>query len=155
MKSCKTWARHLLTYGATLQAALLLAGCATGFHRDWKQATDRATPTDDITGRWQGTWQSEVTGHHGALRCVAAKDALDKYRFHYYATYRKILHGAYSITQDVQRVDHTFKMHGGADLPKMFGGHFEYEGEATPTNFFSTYRSKDDRGTFQMARPKE
>ncbi len=33
------------------------------------------------------------------------------------------------------------------------GGVYHYDGDATPTNFFSTYKSKYDHGTFQMTRP--
>ncbi len=43
---------------------------------------------------------------------------------------------------------------GRADLGWCGGGIYQYQGHATPTNFFSTYRSDYDHGTFRMARPE-
>src|SRR5437762_12600125 len=96
--------RAVLRFGLNVLAVLfltcLLAGCATAFHREWKAAIAEPIPADDINGPWQGTWASEVSGHHGALRCVVARQSPGQYRFHYYATYNTILHGAYTITQN-------------------------------------------------------
>ena len=136
---------------AGLLLAMALSGCST-FHREWKQAGNQRPPIDDITGRWRGVWKSEATGHQGALRCVVSKESPEKYRFLYRATWKTILHGTYAVHQDVQREGHVFKMRGGADLGKLYGGRYEYEGQATHTNFFSTYRAQGDHGTFQMTR---
>jgi len=95
-----------------------------------------------------------VTGHHGTLNCVVSKETAEKYRFLYRATWKKLLHGTYSVMEDVRREGNTFKMRGGADLGKMYGGHYEYEGEATPTNFISSYRASKDHGQFKMTRPE-
>ncbi len=143
----------ILRWAARICLALLLitlSGCST-FHHEWKQAATQPT-TDDITGRWQGTWKSEATGHHGTLRCVVSKESPERYRFLYRATWKKIFHGTYTVFEDVRHEGNVFKMHGGADLGKMYGGRYEYDGEATPPNFFSRYRSRDDHGTFQMTR---
>jgi len=130
----------------------VLSGCST-FHREWKQAATQPTPSDDITGRWQGTWQSEVTGHHGTLGCVVSKESPEKYRFLYHATWKKIFHGTYTVVEEVQRKGNAFEMNGSADLGTVYGGRYQYDGQATPTNFFSTYRAKEDHGTFLMTRP--
>src|SRR5256885_12088120 len=116
MRASRTILRFCLNVLGILSVTCLLAGCATAFHREWKAAIVQPVPVDDITGPWQGAWASEVSGHHGALRCVAARQSPGQYRFHYYATYKTILHGAYTITQNVERVDRTFKMHGSAEL---------------------------------------
>ena len=137
---------------AALLLCYVISGCST-FHREWKQAGAPPNPAGDITGRWQGTWKSEVTGHHGTLRCVATRESPEQYRFLYRATWKKILHGTYPVNQTVRREGATFQMRGGADLGKLYGGHYEYEGQATPTNFVSTYRSKGDHGKFEMTRP--
>ena len=39
------------------------------------------------------------------------------------------------------------------NLGWLAGGVYHYEGRADATNFFSTYTSKYDHGTFQMTRP--
>jgi hypothetical protein len=136
-------------------ATLLLAagGCST-FHHDWRQAAAQPAPADDITGRWEGTWQSDVNGHHGGLRCVVTKESPGKYRIHYRATWKKILHGSYNVEVAVRREGGTFKSTGGADLGWKYGGHYSYEGDATPTEFTSTYKSKGDHGTFKLKRPE-
>jgi len=144
------------TLSALFLAGLFVAltGCST-FTREWKQAAGQPTPTDDITGLWQGSWKSDATGHHGKLRCVVGKESPNGYRFLYRATWKKIFRATYEVVQDVQREGNLFTMRGGADLGKLYGGQFEYEGRATPTNFFSTYRSQKDRGTFEMTRPRQ
>ncbi|MCI0535396.1 MAG: hypothetical protein L0Z50_09210, partial [Verrucomicrobiales bacterium] len=122
---------------------LLLAACFSGcstFHREWKQAAG-PPPADDISGRWEGAWKSEATGHEGALRCVVTKESPERYRFLYRATWKKVLHGTYVVLQDVRREGNAFKMHGAAELGKLYGGRYEYDGQATPTSFFSTYRA--------------
>lgn len=137
-----------------LLTAMLTSGCTT-FHREWREASTRPTPSDDITGRWQGTWSSDVTNHRGKLRCVVTRESPDTYLFHYRATWKKILSGSYKVEETVEREGNQFRMHGGSDLGRLYGGHFTYEGTATPTNFFSTYRSARDHGVFRMTRPQD
>src|SRR5687767_5977988 len=107
--------RSIAQASFALLLAVSLSGCST-FHREWKQAAALPTPTDDITGRWQGRWKSEATGHQGTLRCVVSKESPAKYRFLYRPVWKKILHGTYTVLQDVQREGNVFKMHGSADL---------------------------------------
>ncbi len=141
---------RLLVLG--LSCCLLASGC-TAFRSEWKSAAKIPVPTDDIAGRWKGTWRSDVNGHHGGLRCIVTKLDASSYRFYYDASYKRILHGYYTITQTVARADHTFKLRGSAELPKIFGGHYDYEGTATATNLTSNYTAKADHGVFQMMRP--
>lgn len=138
-----------------LALALLASGCA--YSRQWKQAASQAVPANDITGRWEGSWSSDATGHHGRLRCLVVPVTTNSYRFDYHAQYKiwgcLPLSGSYSVTQAVERANGVVRMRGASDLPKMYGGRFEYEGTATPTNFHSTYRSKSDHGNFRLTRP--
>ena len=46
-----------------------------------------------------------------------------------------------------------YRFEGQADLGSLAGGLYHYEGYATLTNFYSTYRAQYDFGTFQMTRP--
>jgi hypothetical protein len=133
--------------------ALLLAGCSTAFKREWKQAKAVTAPQQGILGRWEGTWHSEANGHHGDLRCVVTKLWEDEYRFAYHATFWKVFSANYAITQKVRRVGDGFTMTGDADLGKLYGGVFTYEGRATSINFFSAYRTASDHGVFEMVRP--
>ena len=79
--------RSIAHASLALLLGLFASGCST-FHREWKQAAAQPLPIDDITGRWQGGWKSEGTGHQGALRCVVSKESPEKYRFVYRAVIR-------------------------------------------------------------------
>ena len=59
----------------------------------------------------------------------------------------------YSVPLQVRRTNDTYQFLGEANLGWLAGGLYHYEGSATGTNFFSTYRCKYDHGTFQMGRP--
>lgn len=135
----------------TLFLATFSTGCS--FSRAWSKASKEPTPTNDITGRWEGKWLSDRNGHNGRLRCVVTHDETGQYQFHYHAVYWKILRAGYQVKLDVQREGDNFILKGNSDLGWLGGGVYDYEGKASPTNFFSTYKSKYDHGTFQMTRP--
>ena len=110
-------------------------------------------PANDIAGRWQGIWLSESTGHTDRLRCLMVKQADGSYRARFHAKYRKIFSFGYTVPLQVEAVSERFKFQGEADLGWYAGGHYHYEGEASLTNFSSTYRCPSDHGTFEMTRP--
>ncbi|MBM3831745.1 MAG: hypothetical protein FJ403_00420 [Verrucomicrobia bacterium] len=132
---------------------LLLAGGCSTFNRDWKRAAANPVPANDIQGRWDGRWLSEVNGHNGRLRCLVSQSSPGKYEARFHAKYRKILSFGYTVVLNVQRTNDLFTFQGEADLGWLAGGQYFYSGRATPTNFFSTYRSKHDHGIFEMTRP--
>jgi len=135
---------------------LLLGLAATGcssFNRDWRATASSAIPGNDITGRWEGTWQSEVTGHHGKLRCLVIPLEGGDYQARYRAKYLRIMSFSYSVKLKVAAAEDGFKFNGEADLGWYAGGRYQYEGRASATNFVSTYKSKEDHGSFQMTRP--
>ena len=140
--------KALLASAAML--TLLLAGCSS-FNRAWKQAG--TTPTDSIEGRWEGHWLSGQNGHHGALRCLIKKGTEGPCSARFRATYMKLLHFSYTIPLEVTRTNDVWYFRSVADLGKMTGGIYQYEGSTTTTRFHSTYESKYDHGDFEMARP--
>ena len=130
----------------------LFTGCST-FNRDWQRAGSSATPANDIDGRWDGIWQSDANGHRGRLRCLMNKIDARKYEARFHAKYRRVLSFEYTVALDVQSANDVFKFKGEADLGRLAGGKYYYEGSASPTDFLSTYRSKYDHGFFLMKRP--
>jgi hypothetical protein len=130
----------------------MLLGCSS-FNRDWKAALLRPPQSNDFTGPWQGKWRSDVTGHNGALRCLVSELPEGRYQARFHAKYKKIFSFGYTVPLEVQRHDAVFRFRGEANLGKLAGGIYEYDGHASVTNFFSLYRSKSDHGTFQMDRP--
>lgn len=136
-------------------AALLLAvaGCSS-FNHDWKVAAKDPAPPIDLQGRWEGTWKSDANGHNDKLRCVIVKKDETNYLARFHAKYGKALSFGYKVTLSALEKDGVIKFSGEANLGWLAGGMYHYEGHADLTNFYSTYSSKHDHGTFQMTRPQ-
>lgn len=127
-------------------------GCSS-FHKNWRAAGKVQTPTDDISGRWTGTWKSDSNGHNDKLRCVISKIDEQHYSAQFHAKYKKILSFGYTVPLTATSNSGRRDFKGEANLGKLAGGVYTYEGFATPTNFFSRYDSKYDHGVFEMSRP--
>jgi len=137
-----------------LVALLALTSGCSSFHRDWRAAGKLPTPSDTIQGRWEGSWVSNENGHHGRLRCLLTKDETNRYQARFHAKYKRILSFSYTVPLEVEGENSSARFTGEADLGTLAGGIYTYAGNASPTNFFSTYKSKYDHGTFQMTRPE-
>lgn len=132
--------------------ASLAAGCSS-FHREWTQAATLPVPPGDITGRWTGTWQNTNNSHADRLRGILTRVRPGVYRAHFHARYRKILTFAYAVPlEEAGRTGDRIEFTGKANLGMLAGGVYTYAGWASPTNFFSTYHSKYDVGTFTLHR---
>jgi len=82
---------------------------------------------------------------------IARKEA-EQYSARFHANFWIFAYN-YSVPLKVLEHAERFDFAGDAKLPGWAGGLYHYEGTASATNFFSTYRSKSDHGTFQMHRP--
>lgn len=136
----------------TLGIALLLCGCSS-FNRDWSSAVKQPIPANNLSGPWEGRWISDVNGHNDKLRCLITEKSSNAYEANFHATYKSVFHFGYTVPLQVQQKGSNFVFSGEADLGKMAGGVYTYQGAATATNFFSTYDSKYDHGKFEMHRP--
>lgn len=136
----------------TAMLAMLLCGCSS-FGRAWKTAGQAPPSPDSIEGRWEGCWLSDANGHTGKLRCLLSQEADGRYTAWFRATYLKILRFSYRVPLQVESHDGVWDFQGSEDLGKLAGGVYHYAGNATSTNFSSTYDSTYDRGTFEMKRP--
>ena len=105
-------------------------------------------------GRWEGRWVSQVNGHNGKLRCLLTRESDDRYLARFRATYGGIFRFSYTVPLTFQAHDSGWEVNGGANLGKLAGGNYYYEGRITPTNFSSAYRSKYDHGSFELHRPE-
>jgi len=133
---------------------LLLCSCST-FNYEWRQSTKQAVSTNDITGRWEGSWKSAANGHEDTLRCLITKVDEQTYKAKFHAAYKKWItfHFGYSVRLHAEKSADRIAFQGREDLGALAGGVYTYEGHADATNFFSTFKSKYDHGTFQMQRP--
>jgi len=140
---------------ATIVAVLLLCGCCS-FNRAWNKAgRTPPPPADSIEGRWEGRWLSDVNGHTGRLRCVLTRGGnnTNTYTAHFRATYWKIFRYSYKADFPFEPREGVWHFLGDKNLGWLAGGVYHYEGRVSPTNFYSTYRSKYDHGVFEMTRP--
>ena len=81
------------------------------------------------------------------------KKADGEYLAFFHANYKKVLSFSYSVSLTGHAAGGGVQFQGGADLGRMAGGFYRYEGHASPTNFFSTYQAPADGGVFEMKRP--
>ena len=123
---------------------------SSDFRRAWNNYPESAPPPEDIQGRWQGEWISDVNGHHGQLKAITTKVNSGKYKTSFHATYSKVLRVCYSVNLNVREEDGRFQLEGEADLGQLAGGIYRYDGEATLTEFNCEYRCEYDHGTFRM-----
>ena len=143
-----------------LACCLLLSGCST-FNYEWRQAAKKPTPTNDVTGQWEGRWLSHANGHTDRIRCLMTRVDTNHYDAKFHAAYShpkvKWLKVHYGYTVRVQAAAGTNGVifRGEENLGALAGGVYTYEGFVNTTHFFSTYKCKYDHGIFEMKRPKE
>jgi hypothetical protein len=137
---------------------LVLTGCSS-FNREWRQAATQPPTTTGITGRWEGRWKSEANGHNDKLRAIITAVDTNHYDVKFHAAYKNwitlylTVHFGYTVRMETKPENEGLKFRGSEDLGFLAGGVYTYEGRADATNFFSTYKSKYDWGTFEMKRP--
>jgi hypothetical protein len=129
-----------------------LCGCSS-FNRDWRHTAAALPGNASIEGRWEGHWISSG-GHHGRLRCLMSQETNSVCQARFHATYGGIFHFTYMVPLEMQPHDIGWEFNGEANLGKLAGGIYYYEGRATTTNLISTYRSKYEHGKFELWRPK-
>jgi hypothetical protein len=136
-----------------LLVLLGLTGCSS-FHREYKAALTQPVPTNEISGPWEGRWLSDKNGHTGELRAVLKQTSAEEYDAYFHATFWKIFRSSYRVPLQFKEENGRTTISGEQYLGWLSGGNYTYQGEATPTSFFSTYKSKHDHGTFEMKRPQ-
>ena len=145
-------------------ACLVLVSCATSFNRDFNRINNLASRHDRhyIAGPWQGTWRSEVNGHHGQLRCLVEDVSLlasmkpavpGLFRFRYHATFFGLFSANYEVSHIVRRTKSGYEFSGDQKISGLGGGLYHYEGRVMNHEFHATYRSASDHGVFEMKRP--
>ena len=145
--------RKQVVRGIALAALVVLSGCST-FNRDWKAAAASPAPKDSIAGRWEGKWVSDHNGHNGRLRALIRPLGDGQYEARYHAKYGFIFSFGMEAKLDVKPAANGQWQFSGLENLGRFYGTYRYEGKASATHFFSTYKASLDHGTFQMTRPK-
>jgi hypothetical protein len=130
-------------FSAKLLAALFVLACAI--------AAPRFGFATDLSGHWQGYWQSDDTGHRGVLRCTFTRLDDSSYRANFSGRFLKIVPFRYSVV--LNAVDHgdVVQLSGSQELGRRFGT-FYYSAEATCSDFNATFTSCKDSGQFVLTR---
>jgi hypothetical protein len=106
-----------------------------------------------ITGRWDGSWQSDVNRHRGRLRCVLVQVDPETYEARFRATFWKVFRWSYTVElAGSPQEDGSVVLKGTADLGWLGGGVFRCEGRADSKAFEAQYWSERDEGTFRLRR---
>ena len=129
--------------------AVLTTSCSS-FERAWRNPPAESS---GMAGRWQGSWKSARSGDSGKLRAIITRQGAAQYRARFHATYHSVLSAVYGVTLNVTQTGRRSDFRGAANLGVW--GRYETRGHATRTQFYATYRSKFDYGTFEMQRVSE
>ena len=144
----------------------VLPSCGFAFRSAWKKGGYVVAPTGPTIAagasrdslpqsKWEGTWHSDASGHHGALRCVTSStlNSLGDHEFFYHATWKTILSGSYKAVHRVQKQkDGTYTFTGEHKMPDWAGGLYHYAGTIKGNEFKANYRCALDNGTYTMKR---
>lgn len=128
----------------------LLPSCGAAYRNAWQNAPQ----PQGVAGRWEGTWHSDATGHHGRLRCVVSEpvNKAGDHEFFYRATWKGILSGSYKATHNVRRKGQIYAFDGEHKMPDWAGGLYHYKGTINGDEFKAAYKSSADHGTYTMKR---
>lgn len=154
-------ATHATRLGLVLFVLVATCGGCSSFNERWEQAVSQPIPTDDITGPWEGRWQSRKGHGGGKLKAVierapsAATAEEASYIAHFRATWWGIFKSSYSVPLTHDRAAGGNVFAGEQDLGWLAGGTYTYGAEITPTSFDASYQSEGgDSGIFQLTRPE-
>ena len=135
--------------------ASLGLGCSA-FDRDWKRAANQ--PQVGIDGRWIGQWKSRQNQHQGMLRCLIEKKEGNLHETRFHAKYKwGILTVGYPYTMEmtITQDGAEYQFTGEADLGKLAGGVYQYNGTGTTNQITINFRCPKDHGTFRLQRPED
>ena len=104
---------------------------------------------DQMAGRWLGNWVSYKNGHNGPLNAQFRPINGNQYRATFTGRFAKVIPFRYRMKMQVQGRSGDTIYFGGSRSMLIFG-RFDYQACATPDQFVATYRSRRDRGRFEM-----
>ncbi len=124
------------------------------FHREWKRCAGQPAPGDGIEGRWVGEWISDLSGPHGALKCVLAHAAPGVVRAYFHASFSLLFTVGYVTELQTEKTPTGALLKGEEDLGSLAGGIYRCEGQISGEAFDCRYSCKYDRGVFRLRRPR-
>lgn len=111
-----------------------------------------AEPALDLSGKWEGCWQSHKNGHQGKLSATFCKVSDCQYRVRFHGTFLKVLPFAYTETFTIMAHSAEQVSLSAAKVLGPVLGRFEVTATATATDFTATFQAKRDCGVFMLHR---
>src|SRR5436190_16546892 len=95
------------------------------FVRAWQAYRPPAQEAESVQGRWVGDWVSEVSGHHGELKCLLTMIGPGQLEAKFLGTFRRFLRVAYAARLNAKEIPGGFQLKGQNDLGSLAGGTYE------------------------------
>lgn len=106
----------------------------------------------DLSGYWQGGWNSCSSGHKGVLRATFCRVSPAAYQVNFTGRFFKLFPFRYSVVLNVVSDDgQTVQLQGSSYLGRMFGT-FHYNATVTNDCFNASYTSCKDDGWFRLSK---
>ena len=105
-----------------------------------------------LSGCWRGCWVSFCSGHTGKLRGSICQCDATHFRATFTGTFWKIIPFKYTVVLTGEPAGDHMHISGQSNLGRLAGGTYYYTGWVTDCHFHLEYRTKKDRGKFEMDR---
>ena len=106
----------------------------------------------DLSGKWNGTWRSDISDHTGPLKAkfTVLEDAKVQARFS--GRFFKIIPFHFNVTLDiVKNEDGVVTLKGKENLGRTLGT-YTYNATYTNGKFVANYSTEKDKGVFEVSR---
>lgn len=138
--------KHPFSHPWRLRAAHLLVACGLLLGSAGPAAAT------DLSGCWEGCWESFCTGHHGPLKATFTRCDEVNYSVRFSGRFFKLIPFRYTTTLTVvEESADGVRLTGSSYLGRLMGT-FSYNASATDTDFVAGYSSCKDQGQFVLRR---
>jgi hypothetical protein len=106
----------------------------------------------DLSGKWNGTWRSDISDHTGPLKAkfTVLEDAKVQARFS--GRFFKIIPFHFNVTLDiVKNEDGVVTLKGKENLGRTLGT-YTYNATYNNDKFVANYSTEKDKGVFEVSR---
>jgi len=106
----------------------------------------------DLSGRWSGTWRSEISDHTGPLKAKFQVLSDSKVQARFNGRFFKIIPFHFNVTLEiVENKDGVMTLKGKEDLGRTLGT-YTYNATYTQGKFVARYSTEKDKGVFEVVR---
>lgn len=144
-----------------LAPVLLLIGLSTGctplsgYRLQFRDAQSWCVPPETMVGAWEGYWESEVSGHRGALKAVINQRTDGSYEADFHARFFKLFTAQYSLPLHAWNEEGVVHFRGTSDLGMIKSRPYTAVGWANECQLIANYCTEGDHGRFVLCRVRD